>query len=112
MDEKSLLAERIERAALIDWYQAVPLATRTQLGWRLETVGTALVSIAEQEPSILLNRVIGQGCYICSFQRIARRPRVNQETAPRASFLKRQWSGSICSCVFFLAACRTFSARH
>lgn len=61
MDEKSLLAERIERAALIDWHQAAPPATRTQLGWRLETVGTALVSIAEQEPSILLNRVIGLG---------------------------------------------------
>jgi hypothetical protein len=61
MDKQSLLAERIERAALLDLYQATPCATRAQLGWRLETMGTALVSLAEREPNILLNRVIGLG---------------------------------------------------
>ena len=62
MHEHFLIAERIERIALAELHQAAPEATREQLGLRLQTVGSALVSIAAAEPSnILLNRTIGLG---------------------------------------------------
>ncbi len=61
MDEVSHLSEGIERAALADLHAAAPEETRQLLGLRLETIGTALVSVARHEPSILLNRTIGLG---------------------------------------------------
>ncbi len=61
MDEISLLSESVERAALADLHAAAPEETRRLLGLRLETIGTALVSVARHEPSILLNRTIGIG---------------------------------------------------
>ena len=62
MDELFLTAERIERAALAELHTAASETTREQLGLRLETVGSALVSIASAEPTnIVLNRTIGLG---------------------------------------------------
>ncbi|NJN45317.1 MAG: hypothetical protein HC808_01145 [Candidatus Competibacteraceae bacterium] len=62
MDEDFLVSEQIERAALIDLHAAASESVREQLGLRLETIGTALVSIATGEPSnILLNRTVGLG---------------------------------------------------
>ena len=61
MNETALAIERIERAALADLHAAAPDETRAAIGLSLETVGTALVSIAANEPSILLNRAIGIG---------------------------------------------------
>lgn len=61
MDEISLLSESVERAALADLHAAAPEVTRRLLGLRLETIGTALVSLARYEPNLLLNRTIGLG---------------------------------------------------
>jgi GNAT superfamily N-acetyltransferase len=62
MDEDFLVSEQIERTALIDLHAAASDSVREQLGLRLETIGTALVSIATGEPhNILLNRTIGLG---------------------------------------------------
>ena len=62
MHELFLTAERVERTALAELHRAAPETTREQLGLRLQTVGTALVSIAAAEPTnILLNRTIGLG---------------------------------------------------
>lgn len=61
MDEISHLSESVERAALADLHAAAPEETRQLLGLRLETIGTALVSVAMHEPNILLNRTIGLG---------------------------------------------------
>ena len=61
MDDNALAIERIECAALADIHAAAPAETREAIGLSLETVGTALVSIAANEPSILLNRTIGIG---------------------------------------------------
>lgn len=60
MHELFLTTERIERTALAELHMAASATTREQLGLRLETVGSALVSIAAAEPTnILLNRTIG-----------------------------------------------------
>lgn len=61
MDEISHLSESVERAVLADLHTAAPEETRQLLGLRLETIGTALVSVARHEPNILLNRTIGLG---------------------------------------------------
>lgn len=61
MDQLALASERIERAVLADLHAAAPATTRKILGLRLETIGTALVSIARNDPTILLNRTIGLG---------------------------------------------------
>jgi len=62
MDEDFLVSEQIERAALVDLHAAASESVREQLGLRLETIGTALVSIATGEPNnILLNRTVGLG---------------------------------------------------
>ena len=61
MDETALAIERIECAALADLHAAAPAETREAIGLSLETIGTALVSIAANDPSILLNRTIGIG---------------------------------------------------
>jgi len=60
-DEAALLSERIERAALEDLHATAPPEAHKELGLRLERVGTALVSMATGEPSILINRTIGLG---------------------------------------------------
>ena len=62
MDPLHLAAERIERAAMQELYDAAGAALRRRLGLRLEVHGTALVSLAEGDPgNILLNRAVGLG---------------------------------------------------
>ena len=61
MDEISLLSERIERATLADLHKAAPEETRNLLGLSLKTIGNAMVSIAKNDPTILINRTIGLG---------------------------------------------------
>jgi GNAT superfamily N-acetyltransferase len=61
MDEISVAAERIERAALEDLHAAASAVVREALGLRLDEVGGALVSIATNDPSTLLNRTVGIG---------------------------------------------------
>ena len=56
-----MTSERIERVVLADLHAAAPAETREILGLRLETIGTALVSIARNDSSILLNRTTGLG---------------------------------------------------
>ncbi len=61
MDEIPLISESIERTALADLHAAAPEETRRDLGLSLENIGAAMVSIARNEPNILLNRAIGLG---------------------------------------------------
>jgi GNAT superfamily N-acetyltransferase len=61
IDETSRLSDRVERAALEDLHSMAPPEAHKSLGLRLETVGTALVSMSTGEPSILVNRTIGLG---------------------------------------------------
>ncbi|MDX1604802.1 MAG: GNAT family N-acetyltransferase [Candidatus Competibacterales bacterium] len=61
MDQSSLAAERIERAALVDLHDAAPNDVRRALGMSLEPIGHALVSSARHDPNILLNRCLGLG---------------------------------------------------
>lgn len=61
MNSLSLQSERIEIAELLDIHHAAPPETKNRIGLHLEKVGGAYVSIAKNENSILLNRVIGLG---------------------------------------------------
>ncbi len=61
MDEISSLSERIERAVLADLHGAASEETRNLLGLSLKTIGNAMVSIAKNDPTILINRTIGLG---------------------------------------------------
>jgi GNAT superfamily N-acetyltransferase len=54
-------AEWLERRALEELHAATPGPVRERMGLRSEVVGTALVSVASREPSILWNRAIGLG---------------------------------------------------
>jgi GNAT superfamily N-acetyltransferase len=54
--------EGVERAALEDLHAAASPADREALDLRLETVADALVSMAGQVPSLLVNRTLGLGC--------------------------------------------------
>lgn len=60
-DKTSLIAERLERTALEDLYQAAAVPLKQSLGLGIVEVGDAMLSIATYEPSILLNRVLGLG---------------------------------------------------
>lgn len=53
--------ERLERLALEALHAAAPTAARERMGLETAVVGTARVSVAAFEPSILWNRVIGLG---------------------------------------------------
>lgn len=57
----SLVSERIEIAELIDLHNAATPDIRNRIGLHLENIGSAYLSIAKNEKSILLNRVIGLG---------------------------------------------------
>jgi GNAT superfamily N-acetyltransferase len=62
MNSSHLAAERIERIALEDLYDAADESLRARLGLRKEVLGTTLVSLAAGDPeNILLNRAIGLG---------------------------------------------------
>lgn len=61
MEEFSLQAERLERAALSDLHSAAPEDLRYRLGLELKTIGTTLASVAARDPSIVINRTIGLG---------------------------------------------------
>ena len=54
-----MLAERVEREALAALHAAATAELRGRLGLRLETVGSALVSIAANDPGVVVNRAIG-----------------------------------------------------
>jgi len=53
----------------------------------------------------------GNGRSFCRHRSRRRRPRVNQDTRLRWSFLKLQWSGSFCPCTFFRAVSDTSQHR-
>lgn len=61
MDESSLTAERIERAALADLHAAASPEISEALGLRTEEVAGALVSIVGGDKSIVVNRTVGLG---------------------------------------------------
>jgi hypothetical protein len=62
MDRAPIIAaERVERAALADLHSAAQSEAARHLGLCLETIDGALVSIAERDPTILVNRTIGLG---------------------------------------------------
>lgn len=54
-------AEHLERLVLAELHAAAPLPVRERMGLRLETIGSALATVASHERSILWNRVIGLG---------------------------------------------------
>jgi hypothetical protein len=60
-DTSTIRAEAAEREALADLHRAAPAASRERLGLELETVNEALLSIASEKPTILVNRVVGFG---------------------------------------------------
>jgi GNAT superfamily N-acetyltransferase len=55
------LIEDIERRALLGWHEAACKRDLSGLEWRIEKIGDALCSITPDEPSILMNRVLGLG---------------------------------------------------
>ena len=57
----SYISERLEAAVVKALHGEAPEELRKQLGLRLERVGSSLVSMAANDPSILLNRSIGIG---------------------------------------------------
>jgi GNAT superfamily N-acetyltransferase len=61
MDELAVVSETVERAALTELHAAASGEVRRQLGLRLESVGPALVSIAANDPGVVINRAIGLG---------------------------------------------------
>lgn len=61
MDEISLAAERIERAALAGYHAAASRELREALGLRVSELGGVLASMARHDPSTILNRAIGLG---------------------------------------------------
>ena len=61
MDEVALRAERIERAVLEDLHAAASDDLRQRMGLRLEPIGTAAVSMAVNEPAVVLDRCLGLG---------------------------------------------------
>ena len=54
-------AEALELGFHQDLFDAAPRDIRAALGWRCEAVGGALLSVAANAPSILLNRTLGLG---------------------------------------------------
>ncbi len=54
------LAEQAERLALVRWHEAAATLA-PGIDWRLVEVGDALCSVSADEPSILVNRVLGLG---------------------------------------------------
>jgi GNAT superfamily N-acetyltransferase len=61
MEAVSAIAERTERRALAELHAGAGDDVRRRLGLTLETVGSALVSVAADDPGILINRTIGLG---------------------------------------------------
>lgn len=61
MPENVPPAEHVERLELEEIHAAATPGLRERLGLHFAAVGTACVSVAAHEPSILLNRVIGLG---------------------------------------------------
>lgn len=61
MPENVPPAEHLERLALEALHAAAPEPARRRMGLHSAAIGTARVSVAEHEPSILWNRVIGLG---------------------------------------------------
>ncbi len=61
MSELETLSEKIERDAFISMFDNCPEDTRKELGLELHEVGDALVAVARNDPSILINRVVGLG---------------------------------------------------
>jgi len=61
MEDWHFASERIQREVLMSMYEHCPAAARTELGLGLEMVADVAVSLAEREPSILINRAQGLG---------------------------------------------------
>jgi GNAT superfamily N-acetyltransferase len=61
MDANGESSEQVERAALTELHSAASDDLRRQLGLQLETVDSALVSIASGDPGVVVNRAIGLG---------------------------------------------------
>lgn len=54
-------AEAIESAAMLDLHRSVPAGVRGRLGLESTQVGGSIVFIVRDDPSIVLNRVVGLG---------------------------------------------------
>jgi GNAT superfamily N-acetyltransferase len=61
MRHANTISEAIEREALVSLHGRCPPAVREALGLELIEVGDALVALASEDPSILLNRTLGLG---------------------------------------------------
>jgi GNAT superfamily N-acetyltransferase len=61
MQQQDERSEVIERATLLSLHEHCPASTREELGLFMVEVGDALVAGASNDPSILLNRVLGMG---------------------------------------------------
>lgn len=61
MKELHSVSERIQREVLVSMFETCPAATCEALGLRLDAVGDVVVSSAQNESSILLNRAQGLG---------------------------------------------------
>jgi hypothetical protein len=61
MDELSLISEQIERTLLTELHRAASEEIKETLGLSLKRTGTATVSLAKNDPTILINRTIGLG---------------------------------------------------
>lgn len=59
--ERDALAEDVERRFHQELFEATPDQVRDAMGWRCETVGGALVSVATGASSILFNRTLALG---------------------------------------------------
>lgn len=58
---RKAIAAELELRCFRDLYDAAPADVRRAMGWRCESVGGALVSVAKDAPTILFNRVLGLG---------------------------------------------------
>ncbi|NIW24793.1 MAG: GNAT family N-acetyltransferase [Gammaproteobacteria bacterium] len=63
MNELHAVSERIQREVLVSMFDACPSDAREALGLRLDSIADVVVSSAEHEPSILLNRAQGLGSH-------------------------------------------------
>ena len=61
MDALHSACERIQREVLVSMFDACPVDARQALGLQLDSIGDVIVSAAQHDPSILLNRAQGLG---------------------------------------------------
>lgn len=61
MDEIELISEQIEREALLSLHEHCPEEAASNLGLEMHEVSDAVVAIARNDPSVVLNRTLGLG---------------------------------------------------